>query len=105
MKFLNEDEELNPIVSAINLVDVFLVIIAALLIALAQNPLNVFASENVTLIKNPGQPNMEMIVKQGREITQYKSNGEMGTGDGVRAGTAYKMADGNLIYVPESNSQ
>ena len=28
MRFLDEDEELNPIVSAVNLVDVFLVIIA-----------------------------------------------------------------------------
>ena len=36
MRFLDEDEELNPIVSAVNLVDVFLVIIAALMIALAQ---------------------------------------------------------------------
>lgn len=42
MRFLDEDEELNPILSAVNLIDVFLVIIAALLIAIAQNPLNVF---------------------------------------------------------------
>ena len=42
MRFLDEDEELNPILSAVNLVDVFLVIIAALLIALAQNPLSTF---------------------------------------------------------------
>ena len=38
MRILHDDESLNPIVSAINLVDVFLVIIAALLISIAQNP-------------------------------------------------------------------
>ena len=103
MRFLDEDEELNPIVSAVNLVDVFLVIIAALLIALAQNPLNVFASEDVTVIKNAGKPNMEMIVKKGKEIKQYKSTGDIGSGEGMRAGVAYKMADGSFVYVPEGD--
>lgn len=101
MRLLNEDEELNPMSSAVNLVDVFLVIIAALLIALAQNPLSVFSSDDVTVIKNAGQPNMEVIVKKGKEIKEYKSTGEMGSGEGARAGVAYKMADGSFIYVPE----
>jgi hypothetical protein len=101
MRFLDEDEELNPIVSAVNLVDVFLVIIAALLIALAQNPLNTFSADDVTVIKNAGKPNMEVIVKKGKEIKQYKSTGEVGSGEGMRAGVAYKMADGSFVYVPE----
>ncbi|SHE73407.1 hypothetical protein SAMN04487965_0536 [Microbulbifer donghaiensis] len=105
MRFLEEDEELNPILSAVNLIDVFLVIIAALLIAIAQNPLNVFASEKVTVIKNAGEPNMEVIVKDGEEIKQYKSTGEIGSGEGTRAGIAYQMADGSLVYVPESKDQ
>ena len=101
MRFLDEDEELNPILSAVNLVDVFLVIIAALLIALAQNPLSTFSSEDVTVIKNPGKPNKEIIVKKGKEIKQYKSTGEVGSGEGMRAGVAYTMADGSFVYVPE----
>ncbi|ALO35437.1 hypothetical protein CMT41_12455 [Colwellia sp. MT41] len=101
MRFLDEDEELNPILSAVNLIDVFLVIITALLIALAQNPLSTFSSDDVTVIKNPGKPNMEVIVKKGKEIKQYKSTGKVGSGEGVRAGVAYKMADGSFIYVPE----
>ena len=105
MKFLNEDEELNPITSAVNLVDVFLVIIAALLIALAQNPLNIYSAENVTVIKNAGQPDMEMIIKEGKEIKQFKSSGAVGTGEGARAGVAYKMADGSMIYIPEDNNK
>lgn len=103
MRFLDEDEELNPIVSAVNLVDVFLVIIAALLIALAQNPLNVFTSDDVTVVKNAGKPNMEVIVKKGKKIKQYKSTGDIGSGEGMRAGVAYKMADGSFVYVPEDD--
>ncbi len=101
MRFLDDDEELNPILSAVNLVDVFLVIIAALLIALAQNPLSTFSSDDVTVIKNAGKPNMEIIVKKGKEIKQYKSTGEVGSGEGMRAGIAYTMADGSFVYVPE----
>ena len=100
MRFLDDDDDLNPITSAVNLVDVFLVIIAALVISIAQNPLNPYTSENVTVIKNEGQPNMEIIVKEGNEIKQYQSQGETGSGNGQKAGTAYKMKDGSMVYVP-----
>lgn len=100
MKFLTDDDELNPITTAVNLVDVFLVIIAALIISIAQNPLNPFSSENVTVIKNEGEPNMEIIVKEGNEIKQFTSNGDIGSGNGQKAGTAYQMKDGSMVYVP-----
>ncbi len=101
MRFLDDDDDLNPIITAVNLVDVFLVVIAALIISIAQNPFNPFSSENVTVIKNEGQPNMEIIVKEGNEIKQFKSQGEMGSGNGAKAGTAYKMKDGSMVYVPQ----
>lgn len=101
MKLLNEDEELNPASSMINLVDVFLVLIAALLISIAQNPLNPFTADNVTVIKNAGQDNMEMIVKKGESIERYESSGDIGGGQGTKAGVAYKMTDGSFVYVPE----
>lgn len=104
MKILQEDEELNPILSAVNLIDVFLVIIAALMIALAQNPLSIFSTENVTVIKNPGEENMEIIVKEGKEIKHYKASGKIGSGEGVRAGIAYHLADGSFIYVPDDKA-
>jgi len=101
MKLLNDDESLNPILSTVNLIDVFLVIIAALLISIAQNPLNPFINDDVTVVKNAGKENMEVIVKKGKEITVYKSSGYIGHGDGVKAGVTYKLKDGNMIYVPE----
>lgn len=101
MKFLTDDDDLDPITTAVNLVDVFLVIIAALIISIAQNPLNPFSSENVTVIKNEGEPNMEIIVKEGNEIKQFKSNGDIGSGNGQKAGTAYQMKDGSMVYVPQ----
>ena len=101
MKLLDEDEAINPALSVVNLVDVFLVLVAALLIAIAQNPMNPFLEENVTVIKNAGEPDMEVVIKNGNTIETYQSTGEVGAGDGVKAGVAYKMADGSLVYVPE----
>lgn len=105
MRLLDEDESINPALSVVNLVDVFLVLVAALLIAIAQNPMNPFLEENVTVIKNAGQPDMEMIIKNGETIETYKSNGEIGSGDGIKAGVAYRMADGSIVYVPESGDE
>jgi len=101
---LDEDEALNPMLSVANLVDVFLVVIAALLIAMAQNPLNPFTADNVTIIKNAGQDNMEMIVKKGEKIEHYKASGEIGQGEGRRAGVAYRMKDDSIVYVPEEKN-
>lgn len=101
MKILHDDESLNPILSAVNLIDVFLVIIAALMISIAQNPLNPFSSEDVTVIKNPGKKNMEVIIKKGKNIEKYKSEGKIGQGDGTKAGVAYKLKDGSMVYIPE----
>ena len=104
MKLLDEDESINPALSVVNLVDVFLVLVAALLIAIAQNPMNPFLAEDVTVIKNAGKPNMEMVIKKGEKIETYKSSGEIGSGDGVKAGIAYRMADGSIVYVPEDDA-
>lgn len=101
MRLLEEDESLNPILSAVNLLDVFLVIIAALMISIAQNPLNPFHTDDVTVIKNEGKKNMEIIKKEGKKITKYKSSGKIGEGEGTKAGVAYKMKDGSIVYVPE----
>lgn len=102
LKLLHEPDSDDPILSVVNIIDIFLVIIAALLITVAQNPLlNAFSQQDVTVITNPGQPSMEMVVKQGEKIERYKSSGQIGEGDGDKAGTAYRMKDGSIVYVPE----
>lgn len=102
MKFLDESEADDPILSVVNLIDVFLVVIAALLVTIAQNPLNPFTHNDVTIITNPGKPNMEIVSRHGEKIVRYQANGQMGSGDGVKAGVAYRMKDGSMVYVPES---
>lgn len=105
IRFLNDVDEDNPTLSVINLIDVFLVVIAALLILISQNPLNPFTNDDVTVIKNPGKKDMQMVVKKGKEIKTYKSNGSIGEGNGVKAGVAYKMQDGSFVYVPQGDTK
>lgn len=104
LSVLEDEENDDPILSVVNIIDVFLVVIAVLLIAVMENPLNPFATQDVMVIKNPGKPNMEMLVREGKELKHYQSSGKVGEGQGAKAGTAYRLKDGSMIYVPESGA-
>lgn len=101
LKLHDDSEADDPILSVVNLIDVFLVIIAALLLTIANNPLNPFTRDKITLIRNAGQANMEIVTKDGKTIQRFQGAGAAGQGKGVKAGVAYRMADGSLVYVPE----
>ncbi|HRO87610.1 MAG TPA: DUF2149 domain-containing protein [Chiayiivirga sp.] len=101
MRFLEHDEVDDPILSVVNLVDVFLVVIGVLLVVIVKSPLNPFSLDNVVVVENPGEADMRITVKEGQDLTRYESTGEIGEGGGVRAGVAYKLPDGRMIYVPE----
>ena len=102
LHILDEDDD-DPVLSTINLIDVFLVVIGMLLIAVINNPMNPFTQnpgDKLTIIRNEGKPNMEIITKDGQKITRFKASGASGEGDGEKAGTAYRMKDGSMVYVP-----
>lgn len=104
MRFLEDDEADDPILSVVNLIDLFLVVTWILMIVIVKNPLNPFSSTDVTVIENPGKENMRITVKQGEELTRYESTGEIGEGGGVKAGITYRLPDGRMVYVPEGSS-
>lgn len=94
------EEDDDPMLSAINLVDVFLVLVVALLTAVVVQT-QASGNDKVTVIRNAGQPDMEVIVReQGREV-RFKGAGSAAQGQGVRAGVAYQLEDGNIVYIPE----
>ncbi|GAA0769960.1 MULTISPECIES: DUF2149 domain-containing protein [Brevundimonas] len=100
MRFLDEEDD-DPITAVVNLIDLFVVIIAVLLVVLVQNPLNPFNARDLMVIENPGKADMRITVKEGDELTRYESQGRIGEGQGVKAGSAYRLPDGRMIYVPE----
>jgi hypothetical protein len=101
MRFLDREDDDDPLLSIVNLVDLFLVIIGVLMVVIVTSPLNPFSSENVTIVENPGEADMRIVVKRGEELTRYESTGEIGEGEGTRAGVTYRLPDGRLVYVPE----
>ncbi|MCR9115761.1 MAG: DUF2149 domain-containing protein [bacterium] len=100
-----DEEESDPMLSSVNLVDVFLVAMAILMIAVAQRSLTSTAEDNTTIIRNEGEPTMEIIVKDGKKLTRFKATGASSVGNGSKAGTAYRMRDGTMVYVPNNDSQ
>ena len=98
---VDEPDDDDPILSVVNLIDVLLVVVAALLLAMNQSPLRAFSQDDYTLIRNPGQANMEVIMKAGQEVKRYQAGEGAGSGQGVKAGLLYRMPDGSMVYVPE----
>src|SRR5690606_12411656 len=76
MRFLSE-EDTDPMLSVVNLIDVFLLIIGVLMILIAQNPLNSFSHEYVDVIENPGEADIHITIKNGQVLTRYESSGEV----------------------------
>ena len=95
----------DPGAGLLNLFDVWIAFAVALLLAMVSYmkvPELMSANSNVTLIANPGGVDMELIRKEGTKIERYRATSEQLTGQGERLGTAYRLANGEVVYVPET---
>ncbi len=88
LRLIDEGEGDDPLLSMVNLIDVFLVLVAALLLALARSPQMSPAAVRAL----PDSPKVERFQGEGAATTAE---------GGVRAGTAYRLPDGSLVVVPE----
>ncbi|MCX7989600.1 MAG: DUF2149 domain-containing protein [Aquificaceae bacterium] len=95
------EEETDPMLSVVNMIDAFLAVVIALLLVLVNSPMNPFTKDDYILVKNPGKENMEMVIKKGQKLERYVKSQQLGEGKGVRVGATYRLPDGTLIYVPE----
>ncbi len=100
----SESSSADPLAGMANLFDVAMVFAVALMVALV-NYLQLPAllqNQDYTVITNPGQPDMEILVKEGEEIRHYEATEQTGFGHGELLGQAYRLADGRVVYVPSS---
>ena len=77
---------------------------AALLLALMTvfDAKEIFSKDsNMTIVKRNDRGEMTVIRKKGRRIKAVKMTREQAEGRGTRLGTAYRLEDGSMIYVPE----
>ena len=97
----------DPLVGVVNLFDASMVLVVALLLALAgADSLAEIAArmsqKDITIVTNPGKPDMEMIVKRGERMEKLEASELRGAGKGTRLGIAYRLESGDVVYVPEN---
>jgi len=97
------DRNGDPLDGIVNLFDVAIVLAVGFLVAAlaAAGVTGLLTSKNMTIVTNPGTPEMQVIVKDGDKITKLDmQSGAQVAGVGTLIGSFYKLADGTVIYVP-----
>lgn len=93
-RFLDSDEHDDPMLSVVNVIDVFLVIVVMLLVMVARSSMTAQQS-------SPSDSSGSAVPENITTLERFETNGEMGEGSGVKAGTTYRLDDGTLVFVPE----
>ncbi|MEI6726845.1 MAG: DUF2149 domain-containing protein [Actinomycetes bacterium] len=98
------DRNGDPLDGVVNLFYVAIVLAVAFLVAaLWATGLGglLSSASSMTIVSNPGTPQMRVIVKSGDTIRVLRtSSGSQAQGAGTLVGSFYKLTDGTLIYVP-----
>lgn len=97
----------DPLSGVANLFDVSVVFIVGLMISLfsvyRMGDL-VDPKTEVTMVKTNSAGEQEIIIKKGTSIEARRITETTEEGDGERLGIAYRLGNGQVIYVPETPS-
>ena len=94
----------DPLTGVANLFDLALVIIVGLMMSLivAFHLADIFKRDTELTILKKSKNKIEIIVKKGKSIKVYRATGSKAEGEiGERIGSAYRLKDGRIVYVPE----
>lgn len=93
----------DPLVGVANLFDIGIVFALGFLVALinAMHLMDVLDPQARVTVTVEREDGMEVVVREGEEVKVRRLTQEVGGGDGRRLGTAYRLKDGSVIYVPE----
>ncbi len=100
---LQEDHE-DPLSGVANLFDIGIVFALGFIVSLVAylGLPEVLGESDFTLVKNPGQANMEVLIRKGRKLEHVRATGARIRGAaGKKLGTAWRLEDGKMVYVPE----
>lgn len=102
---LRGTREDDPLATVANLFEAGILLALGFLVALisALNLLTMYdPGSKVTIATEKSDGSLEVVVKDGQKTTIRRVTKQVGSGDGTRLGVAYRLADGTVIYVPES---
>ena len=111
MKYMNRRrrrktyEDDDPLSGVANLFDVAMIFaIGLLVVALTHFGMTeMITQEDMTIVKNPGQDNMEVIIKEGDKIEKLDMTKEVVTTTGMKFGTIYQTDGGGWVLVKEES--
>lgn len=94
----------DPMEAMGNLFDVAILIgVGFMVVALSSFGLKeLLSDEEITIVKNPGTEQMEIITKQEGEIKTLKQTDQQAQGTGQAVGTVYRLDDGRMVWIPGS---
>lgn len=97
------DRNGDPLDGIVNLWDVAIVLAVGFLVAAlaAAGVTGLLTRESMTIVTDPGTPEMQVIVKEGDTITRLDmESGQQVAGAGTLLGSFYRLSDGTVVYVP-----
>ena len=96
----DEVVEDDPGAGLLNLFDVWIAFAVALLLAMIGYFGKTAMAQDAAL-----QARLEAMQKKGIKIEHYRPTEDKMTGEGQRLGTAYRLASGEVVYVPDASSR
>ncbi len=105
---LDDNSDQSPLSGVANIFDVAMVFSVALIVMLVVSynmPQLLDPNADLTVVTNPGQPDMQIIIKEGKTIEVMNMTDKIAGGEGDILGTAYKLANGKVIYVPNKGNE
>jgi len=94
----------DPLSGMANLFDTGMVFSVALMVSLVSAyrlPELLNPRAEVTVVTHPGTPEMEILHRKGVEVEHFRASERFKGGEGERLGTAYRLATGEVVYVPD----
>ena len=97
------DEDEDPLSGVANLFDVAMIFAVGLLVMMMMyvNLPELLTSQDVTIVKNPGQDDMQIIIKNETEIEVLNMTEESVTTMGKLVASLYETEGGATVYVEE----
>ena len=97
------DEDEDPLSGVANLFDVAMIFAVGLLVMMMMyvNMPELLTSQDVTIVKNPGQDDMQIIIKNETEIEVLNMTDESVTTMGKLVASLYETEGGATVYVEE----
>ncbi len=102
-RLLEPDSSDDPTSAVANLFDLAILIgVGLLVMALSSFGLkDLLSNDQITIVKNPGQPNMELIRKKGNRIERLTGTGQKIKVEGTPIGTVYRLPNGDVVWMPK----